>query len=1084
MKNLLQAVFPTRLGFFTSLCFLLFLSGYFQAEAQGFKGYYQHPEIHDDRIVFVAEGDLWAVSLNGGLAQRLTTHPGEETHPSISPDGKTIAFTATYEGPAELYTMPISGGLPQRWTYESESSVATCWTPQGEIVYTTSHFSTLPDLQLVNLNIQSSRKERVPLSQASEGSFDNSGKTLFFVRPSDHRNVTKRYKGGTARRIWKFTDGAEEAVLLTGDYTGESHHPTWWNSRVYFLSDRDGIMNVWSMNENGGDLKQHTEHREFDVRDLSISDGNIVYQLGADLWRYNIRSGDNKLIPITLASDLDQLREKWVKNPQQYITSVDIHPKGEKIVITARGRVFVAPVKGGRFVQLSRKEGVRYRDAFFSHDGKDILVLSDESGEFEFMQIPADGMGEHKALTDDGKILRYRGLASPDGKWLAYDDHNRDMWILNLSTGAQKKISTNQEGIGVFSWSPDSKWLAFEQSALNTFRQIHLYQVEDNTLLPLTTDRANSSNPVWSPDGKWIYFLSDRNFQSLVGSPWGSRQPEPYFDRKMKVYQISLQKGARSPFQPKDELFEEEKEEKSKKVSVQIETDGIQRRIREVPLPAGNYFSLSGNDKALYMLSRETGIGAKTHLMVAKFTNENPEAVKMVEDVRGYALSADGKKVMVRKGQNVYVVNAGTGPAGKLNDGRVDMSGWTFSMDVREDWRQIFTDAWRMERDYFYDPGMHGVDWDKMRQKYLPLVDRVTTRDELSDLIGRFVGELSALHTSVRGGDTRSGSDQVQVASLGARLSRNEAAGGYQIDYIYQGDPDYPEVASPLADPDLDISTGDIIEHVNGITALSATDIGALLRNQAGKQVRIGVKSKSGGESRDYIVKPLGGEYSLRYRDWEYGRRIAVEEKGNGQIGYVHLQAMGSRDISQWYREFYPVFNRPALIIDVRHNRGGNIESFILEKLMRKAWFYWKGRVGEPYWNMQYAFRGHMVVLCDRRTASDGEAFAEGFKRLGMGKVIGTRTWGGEIWLGSANRLTDGGLARAPMTGVYGSEGEWLIEGHGVEPDIEVDNLPHATFKGEDAQLDAAIKHLQELMNKDPRKVPPPPAYPDKSFNN
>ena len=1090
MKDTIKSLISFYLKGAAILCFL-FLLGSTPAKAQGFNGYYQQPEIHGETIVFVAEGDLWTVPLSGGLAQRLTTHPGEESNPSISPDGKTIAFTATYEGPPELFTMPLTGGLPQRWTYETESSVATCWTPQGEVVYTTYHYSTLPDLQLVKVNPKTSKKTVIPLSQASEGNFDDSGKTLFFVRPQDHRNVTKRYKGGTARKIWKFTEGTEEAIELTGDYAGESHHPMWWDDRIYFITDRDGIMNIWSITENGEDLQKHTTHGEFDVRDASLSDGKIVYQVGADLWLYDINTLENKIIPISLATDLDQLREKWVKNPSQYITSVHLHPNGEKIVITARGRVFVASVKGGRFVQLSRKEGVRYRDATFSHNGKDILTLSDETGEFEFMQIPATGMGKHKALTNNGEILRYAGKPSPDGKWFAYDDHNSDMWLLNLATGAHKKISTNREGIGGFSWSPDSKWLAFEQAAMNSFLQIHLYQVENDSRIPLTTDRANSNSPVWSPDGKWIYFLSDRNFQSLIGSPWGTRQPEPYFDKKMKVYQISLEKGNRSPFQPNDELQAEEKEEKAsddkekkKEVTVQIETEGIQGRIREVPLPAGNYFALKGNDKALYMLSRETGIGGKMHLMVVKITNDKPKATKMVEDVRGYDLSADRKKIMVRKGSSIYVANAGTGSISKLSDSQVNLSGWTFNMDVREDWRQIFTDAWRMERDYFYDPGMHGVNWDKMYQKYLPLVDRVTTRGELSDLIGRFVGELSALHTSVRGGDMRNGPDQVQVASLGARLSRNETAGGYQIDYIYQGDPDYPELASPLADPDQDISVGDIIEHINGVVTLSVTDIGALLRNQSGKQVRIGVKSTKSGKNRDYIIKPIGNESSLRYRDWEYSRRMEVEKKGAGKIGYVHLQAMGSRDLSQWYREFYPVFNRPALIIDVRHNRGGNIESFILEKLMRKAWFYWKGRVGQPTWNMQYAFRGHMVVLCDRRTASDGEAFAEGFKRLGMGKVIGTRTWGGEIWLSSSNRLSDGGYARAPMTGVYGPEGEWLIEGHGVEPDIVVDNLPHATFKGQDAQLEAAIRRLQELMKEDAREVPPPPAYPDKSFNN
>lgn len=1065
---------------------MIALAGNFtKSSAQGFEGYYQHPTLHGETIVFAAEGDLWTVPIQGGLARRLTTHPGEETYPSISPDGQTIAFSATYEGPTEVYTMPVAGGLPQRWTYQADPSYVNTWTPAGEVVYATRYFSTLPDYQLVKIDPQGKTHTRIPLHQASEASFTADGKTVFFVRPSYHNNVTKRYKGGTARQIWKFTEGTPEAVKLTTDYAGESHHPMWWNGRVYFITDRDGTMNLWSMDENGQDRRQHTKHADFDVRYASLHDGRIVYRWKADIWLYDIRTGEDKLIPIRLATDLDQLREKWVDDPMEYLTSLSFHPKGEQIVLTARGRVFVAPVKEGRLVQLSRKEGVRYRDAVFSADGKNIIVLSDESGEFEFVQIPATGIGEHKALTDDGSTLRFEGHPSPDGKWLAYTDLNNHWQLLNVATGAQKKISTkNNDGSSQISWSPDSRWLCYTQEADNTFSQIHVYNAASGEQFPLTTDRANSSSPVWSPDGQWIYFLSDRNFQSLVGSPWGSRQPEPYFDRQMKLYHVALVKGLRSPFSPKNELVAkpEEKKEEKKEVVVKIDREGIQGRLQEVPLKPGNYGALRGNDKALYFSSSETGLEGNTHLMVLPIGNEDPKPKEMIKDIRGFDLSADGKKMLIRKGQNIYVVDAGTGAVNDLNDKRVDLSKWAFSLDVREDWRQLFKDAWRMERDYFYDPGMHGVDWNAMYEKYLPLVDRVTTRNELSDLIGRFVGELSALHTSVRGGDVREGDDQIRVASLGARLLRSEKEGGYVIDYIYRADPDYPDERSPLDHPELEVSAGDVIEHVNGVATLSVPHIGALLRNQAGGQVRLGIRSKPSGARKDMIVTPLSDESDLRYRDWEYGRRLEVDERAEGKIGYVHLRAMGSSDLSQWYREFYPVFNRQGLIIDARHNRGGNIESFILEKLMRRAWMYWQTREKEPYWNMQYAFRGHLVVLVDENTASDGEAFADGFRRLGLGKVMGKRTWGGEIWLSSANRLTDGGLARAPMMGVYGPEGEWLIEGHGLEPDIEVDNLPHATFQGKDAQLEAAIQYLLEEIEKDPREVPAPPDFPDKSF--
>lgn len=1052
---------------------------------EGFEGYYRYPNLHNQTIIFTAEGDLWKVSSSGGIAQRLTTHPAEELYAKVSPDGQTIAFTASYEGPMELYTMPITGGLPSRWTYEQEASIATTWSPDGDLLYATRQYATLPDYQLIKINLDSKVKQAIPLSQATEATYGSDGKTLYFVRPSDHNNVTKRYTGGTARNIWKFQNGSSEATNLTDQYVGESHHPQWWNNRIYFVSDRDGTMNIWSMNESGADLRQHTFHKDFDVRSISLSAGKIAYRRAADIWLYDITTGQYSIVPIKLSSDLDQLREKWETNPMEYLTSAHIDSTGEKVVLTARGRIFVAPVGAGRIVQLSRKEGVRYRDAIFDANGANVMTLSDESGEFELVKIPSSGIGEHQPITENGTTLRFDPLPSPDGMWVAFRDLDQHLWIHHNLTKQTRKITTKNTDVGSYAWSPDSRWLSFSQDATNTMTQIHLYELATSTTTSLTTDRANSYSPSWSPDGKWIYFLSDRNFESLVGGPWGPRQPEPYFDQKFKIYHIALQKGQRSPFKADDELNEEPKKDKEEKneLIVKIDTEDITRRIQEVPVTPGNYYNLQVNDKAIYYMSRETGLNAKTNLNALQIDNKELKTKEILSDLRSYELSADGKKMLINKSKALYVVSAGTSEV-SLTDSKLDLKKWAFSMDVREDYRQMFTDAWRMERDYFYDPNMHGVDWNAMYQKYLPLVDRVTTRTELSDLIGRFVGELSALHTSVRGGDIRDGDDNISVASLGAKLIRDTANGGYKIDYIYKADPDYPDERSPLDQPELLIEAGDIITHINGVSTLSTIDIGELLRNQAGQQVRIGIKNLITNKESEAIVTPMTNDYDLRYRDWEYSRRLATDDLSKEEIGYVHLRAMGSNDLSQWYREFYPVFNRKGLIIDVRHNRGGNIESIILEKLLRKAWMYWQVRDQDPYWNMQYAFRGHMVVLCDENTASDGEAFADGFRRLGMGKIIGKRTWGGEIWLSSSNRLSDEGLARAPMMGVYGPEGEWLIEQIGVIPDIEVDNLPHETYNGRDAQLEAAINHLLEEIQKNPRDVPMAPPFPDKSFKD
>ncbi len=1081
-----------------SLIAILLLAG--TAKAQQTKGYYRFPTIHGDTIVFSAEGDLWRVTTQGGMARRLTSHPGEESNPVLSPDGKTVAFTAEYEGPSEIYTMPLDGGLPTRRTFHGDGAGAVSWAPDGGLVYATDLYATLPGTQLAVMDLSTGKSTLEPLGQAADGTFDPSGKTLFFTRFPFQGSHTKRYKGGTAQNIWKYTHGQPEAVPLTSDYPGTSKNPMWWKGRVYFASDRDGTMNLWSMREDGRDLRQHTHHVGWDVKSPALSEGRIVYQLGADLHLFDIASDKDTTLDITLTSDFDQTREKWVSKPMEYLTAAHLAPDGGRIVLTARGQVFVAPAEKGRFVEATHKQGIRYRGARFMPDGKSLLALSDGSGELEFCKIPANGVGEPESVTSDGKVFRFDGFPSPDGKLIAYSDKNQQLWIYDTAEKKQTLVATSMEdNFSDLRWSPDGKWLAYVETAANTYSQIKLYHLPDARITALTSDRVESRSPAWSTDGKWIYFLSERNLQSTVPSPWGPRQPEPFFDKTTKIYLASLKKEFRSPFEPPDELYTEGGDKKEKEAEkaktagqpaesatkppadVLIDLDGIQARVMEVPVPAGNYGSLTANEKRIFYVSGETPYGGKRNLVALDITNKDPKPKTIAEDVRGFELSGDGKKILLRKGEDFYVIDSTSDAQAKLDEKKVDLKDWSFTVIPRQEWRHMFTEAWRLERDFFYDPKLHGVDWAGLLQRYQPLADRVTTRGELSDLISQLVGELSALHIFVVGGDFRKGPDEIMPAALGAALIRDEQAGGYRIEHIYKSEPDYVDRLSPLAKPDLGVKENDVVVSIDGIPTLSVSDPSVLLRNKAGKQVLLQIKSQD--KTRDVIVRPIPSsrESSLRYDEWEYTRRLKVDELGKGDIGYVHLRAMGGGNYSEWTRNFYPVFNRKGLIIDVRHNNGGNIDSWILEKLLRKAWFYWQPRVGNPTWNMQYAFRGPLVVLCDEHTASDGEAFAEGFRRLGLGKVIGTRTWGGEIWLSFDTFLEDNGIASAAEMGVYGPEGKWLIEGHGVDPDIVVDNLPHATFDGKDAQLEAAVKYLQEQLRLHPVTVPPAPPHPVKN---
>ncbi len=1092
-------------------------------------GYYRYPALRGDSLVFTAEGDLWRVGIQGGVAQRLTTHPGDETHAVFSPDGRTLAFDAEYEGPTEVYTMPADGGRPTRRTYHGGGAETVGWAPDGRLLYSFGRQWEFPDRQMAILNLESQVVEWLPLSQASRGTFDSTGTTFYFTRLPFHGGNVKRYKGGTAENLWRFSRGEAEATPLSADFPGTSRAPMWWENRVYFVTDRDGVMNLWSMDAKGNGLRQHTKHQGWDVKSPTLDRGRIVYQLGADLWQFELASGRDEVIPITLASDFDHQREKWIKKPVDYVTTAHLSTNGDRVVLTARGQVFVAPVGPGRLVSVTHRAEVRYRQARFLPDGKSLLALSDESGEVEFVRLPANGVGRAEPLTTNGTVLRWEGVPSPDGRWLAWSDKDLKLWLYNMTNRETKLLAeAPHANFSDLAWSPDSRWLAYVVPAENQYDQIWLHDTQSGQRTALTDDRVDSHDPTWSPDGKWIYFLSERHLESVVGSPWGARQPEPFFDKMTKIYLAALQKDLRSPFEPPNELHPAAKDKKpgpdkakdptpddvgkeagagkakdatasatgkdttparaeaaastNKAPVVTIVFEALASRVWEVPVPPGNYAQLSMNDKRLFYTSRDSGRGAKTQLQVLEISADDPKPKTLVEDIGSYELSLDGRKLLVRKGDNFQVEDAGASAPAKLEKS-LDLKNWVFALDPRAEWRQMFVEAWRLERDYFYDRKMHGVNWPATLQKYSPLVDRVTDRAELNDLIGEMVAELSALHIRTVGGDHREGPDQIRPATLGAKLERDPGRGGWRVEHIYQTDPNYPNKQSPLARPGVNVGVGEVIESINGVDTLSVPHPQALLRNQTGQQVLLRVRPAGSEQSRDVIVKPIsaGEEADLRYSEWEYTRRLRVEELGRGELGYVHLRAMGSEDIAQWAREYFPVHRRKGLIIDVRHNRGGNIDSWILGRLLRKAWFYWQPRAGQPTWNMHYAFRGHLVVLCDEFTASDGEAFAEGFKRLGLGKVIGKRTWGGEIWLSASNWLVDRGIATAAEIGVYGPEGQWLIEGHGVEPDIVVDNLPHETFKGRDAQLERAVEHLQSEIRRQPIELPPAPPHPDKS---
>jgi tricorn protease len=1136
------------------------------------EGYFRFPALAGDLAIFTAEGDLWSVPLAGGRASRLTTHAGRETNAVASPDDKSIAFTASYDGPREVYVMPLAGGLPRRVSFEGEQSVPVGWTPAGEVLYVTQHATgPTPQLVIVAVDPATLQRRTLPLADVSDAAVSPDGRTLYFTRfgMSFSSDNVRDYRGGLQSQLWRYElSGTKEAEKLLPVAEGKprfnDRQPMPWRERLYFISDRDGRDNLWSTTLDGGDLTQLTFSRDFNLRSARLDRGRIVYQLGADLRVFDIAAGSDRALAIDLPSDFDQERRRVVRRPLEFFEYAALSPDGERVAVTARGRVALMSVGPLRRIDIATPPASRAAEAVVSRDGRSVYVIledaptsngaADEVGAPQIWSFRADGSGPGKALTR-GDAGHRRGLVlSPDGKLLASATLGGQLFLLDIERGENRLIDTAPgSDLGDVVWSADSRYLTFVRSDSRLDRaQIFLFEPATGKKARLTSDRFLSYAPAFTPDGKWLYFLSDREFRSLNLSPWGDRNTGPYFDRRTRIYALALQPGLHFPFQPKDELTATPPpsaqspapqspasqspasqspgpqnnapqatgsqpagantatpnpatpRQASPKLPA-VEWEGLADRLYEVPVDSGTYRSLHTDGKLLYFLDEISGSGGRRTLRTLKIErDERPQ--DFLADVRQVELSADGKKLFLRRwaaGERVgdmYIVPAGAKPPERLSGAPTELgrargevgratgefgrllealdhnlvraSDWTLTIDPRAEWRQLFATAWRLHRDHFYDRDMKGVDWLAVRRKYQPLVERVTDRDELNDVLAQMMGELGTMHSQIRPGELRAADDSGKPGFLGAVLAVEP--GGARIRHIYRSYAELPRERGPLAEPGVDARVGDLIVAVNGRAVNEARDIAELLDGHAGQQVLLVLKRAttpaSPGSARQEreirtVVKVVDAARNaqLRYGDWEEGRRAVVEQAGGGRIGYLHLRAMTAEDMAVFAREFYAQLDREGLIIDVRRNNGGNIDSWIIEKLLRRAWAFWKPRYGERHdVNMQQSFRGQLAVLVDERTYSDGEAFAAGVKKLNLGPLIGARTAGAGVWLNDYNtRLADFGNARTaqyPMFDV--DQGKILVENWGVEPDIVVDNLPHATFEGDDAQLTAAIKTL------------------------
>ncbi|WP_295756352.1 S41 family peptidase [Undibacterium sp.] len=1069
--------------------------------------YSRFPAIRGDNVVFTSEGDLWKVAATGGQAQRLTSHPAAEINPAISHDGKWIAFSASYEGALEAYVMPAAGGIPKRLSFENSAVNVLGWTATGQVLVSMQRSSGPSGHRIVaSINPQNMLSQVFAVADANEAVLDDSGRYLYFTRYGLHmtNDNARKYRGGTFAQLWRYElQGKSEATpVFTGTGSINNKRPMWWNNRLYFLNDEDGAYNLYSTNPDGSERRQLTHHKDWEVRNPSLGDGKIVYQLGADLHVFDLATQNDKTLEISLLSDFDQQRQRQIKSPLEHLTHVELAGKQQRLLFTARGHLAIAGNNSQRRIEIAIPEGSRAREAVFSHDDKSVYALLDASGENEIWQFAADGTGKGHALTSDGTVHRWNIYPSPDGKWLAHTDKRGRLYLLDLLSKANILIDDGGK-FGIekheeVSWSADSKTIAIARPIRHLDRrQIGLYSIDSKQLTFTTSDRYDSFSPAFSADGHWLYFISNRNFQASNPAPWGDRNMGPYFDKRGGVYALALQAGQRFPFKPEDELSKASKPEtpdekkpedkksgdETKKSAPAINYTGLSQRLYQVPLAAGNYQDLAVDDKRLYFMEREANEERKFNLKTLAISAAAPQPELFIGGIQSYQLSSAKKHLSYRTASTTgtgefVIVEAGAKQPADISKAKVKMDDWSFRSTPRLEWQQIFLDAWRMHRDFLFDDKMRGVNWEQMRSKYAPLVERVSDRAELNDVLAQMISEVGTLHSQLRVGDIRKAEPDGKNASLGAVLTRTTE--GYRIEHIYRSEAELPSQTSPLAQPDLDIQDGDLITAINGRPVLEARDISDLLINQVEQQVLLQVK-RGKATANNFIVTPVSMEKhaSLRYSDWEQGRSSRVHSASQGQIGYLHLRAMGKNDIANFAREFYANINRDGLIIDVRRNNGGNIDSFIIEKLLRKAWAFWTSPKGVIGTNMQQTFRGHLVVLIDELTYSDGETFAAGIKELKLAPLVGKRTAGAGVWLDDQNTLADNGMARVAENGQFAvSDGRWLVEGTGVTPDVEVENLPNATFKGEDRQLEVALSMLQKKISEQAIKTLVPQAIP------
>ena len=1052
------------------------------------------PDIHNGTIVFSYDGDLWIVGDKGGTARRTTGHTaGLEWFPKFSPDGSMVAFTGDYDGNENVYVMPAWGGAPRCLTYHPARDRVVEWTPDGQVLISTRRGEPLTWLRrLMTVSTEGGLPVALPMNTGGAASYSPDGRKIAFNRLERDFATWKRYRGGTAQDVWIFDLDAQKTTRVTDD-AGNDSFPMWQGESIYFVSERVGRGNLWAHDLGTGKQRQVTFHDEFDVKWPSMGPGQIVYENGGALWVLDVTTEKTRRVPIYVPTDRIAARPKWTFVGDN-IAGASISPSGKRVAVEARGELFSVPAEKGPTRNLTDSQGVRERNPCWSPDGKWIAYYSDRSGEMEIYVRSADGRESERRVTEDGAVYRF-GLAwSPDSAKLLFVDKNTKLYWLDVDSGRATLIDqSGYDDIDGYDWSPDSAWVVYQKTGRNRFDSVYLYSLDKGQSYPVTDATTDDGDPTFDPDGKYVYFASNREMQPFMDL----FDANFILQKAAKIYAVALTKDTPSPFAPEsdeetgaaktDEGDKEKKDEDKAKEKaakrVEIDIDGIGNRVVAFPIPGGNYHNLIAKNGKLYFISRPdqplggTWSKKKEEYKLVAFDFKERKIETVISPVSWYGISADGKKILYGSGKDVGILDSGAKDQ-KPGEGKLDFGEVRLRLDPAAEWRQMFFETWRLERDFFYDPGMHGLDWEKTRDQYAKLLPHVSNREDMNYLIGELIGELGSSHTYVWGGE-REWAPQPSVGLLGADFELDADSGRYRLAGILPPDQWDLDQDAPLAQPGLDVQEGDYLLAINGRQLRAPTNPYQLLENTVGEQTRLTIaKNAAGRGERDIVVVPIGSDYSLRYRRWVNGNRAKVDAATGGRIGYVHLPDMSVNGLQEFSKAFAAQVDKQGLVVDVRFNGGGFVSEMILERLRRElaAMFSARNFGDESYpWQV---IHGPMVCMINEYSGSDGDIFPYFFRQYGLGKVVGRRTWGGVVGIRMDKRLVDGGMITMPEFGTYGLSRQWIIENHGVDPDVVVDLLPEDVLAGRDPQLETAIGIALDELAKGNFVKPPRPKGP------